>query len=792
MDKSNLPTPAPNGALDANPIRFELADSEYGPEPGGNGAFIKRLLAAVRAYKWLILLVTAVGSGLGVLASRYVSPLYTAEATIWIEGADRNAASQGPIQSGELLQDNAWVELLRSYTVLDYVAEEKRLYLSHARRDADILGNFRIDSASARGQFVLQVDATGSQVTLSTADGHVVQRVAVGAEIGRDIGFIWQPPSSALTPGREVSFSVTTPRDAARGLNDILQTRKAERGNFVRLQYVGTDPELVAGVLNATADRYVAVAAELKKRKLVELQRILKSQLDYAEVNLSSAELALENFRVNTITLPSETATPVTPGLESTRAPVLSSYFQLKIEKDQIERDQRQVQRVLDSGDGISVDALSAVESVQQSPELTQTLQELSAKRANLRALSQLYTPEHPLVRRAQDELRDLEGNVIPTLTRNLVQELGTRIQALDQMVGSASSELREIPTRALDEARLTRSVDIAVNLYNDLRQRYENARLSAETAVADVSILDYAPVPQRPSTDERMRLILMAIVGSLGVGIALAVLLERADPKIRYAEQVSDGLHLTILGAIPELKLRRGSYAPEHRAALLEALRSIRLSLAHAYGSAGPMMITVSSPGPGDGKTFITCNLATTYADTGMRVLVIDGDTRRGTVHRVLDVERKPGLTDFLAGDLPIESLVRRTSNPNVDVIPCGTRLGNAPELLASPRMGELLAWIRPQYQVILIDSPPLGAGVDPLVLATLSGNILLVMRTKKTERAMAAAKLEMLTQLPIRILGAIVNGVNSQAGYKYYSYLPGYEAGQESREEPKLLQPS
>jgi capsular exopolysaccharide synthesis family protein len=202
-------------------------------------------------------------------------------------------------------------------------------------------------------------------------------------------------------------------------------------------------------------------------------------------------------------------------------------------------------------------------------------------------------------------------------------------------------------------------------------------------------------------------------------------------------------------------------------------------------------MVLTISSPGSGDGKTFITSNIGHTFAEVGNRTLIIDADMRRGEAHHLFGFDRKPGLSDYLAGNCGVEEIIRGTGNDRLDMVPCGSRLSNAPELLASPRMGTFLAQMKARYEVILFDSPPLGAGVDPLVLATLSGSIVLVMRNGKTDRALAESKLELLDRLPVRLLGAILNDVDSSGVYRYYSYLPGYEATSED-DVPKALQPA
>jgi tyrosine-protein kinase Etk/Wzc len=269
------------------------------------------------------------------------------------------------------------------------------------------------------------------------------------------------------------------------------------------------------------------------------------------------------------------------------------------------------------------------------------------------------------------------------------------------------------------------------------VRRRYEEARLATETSIPDLQILDNATRPQKPLLDTRLQMILMGLAVSFGVGLALSVLLDRMDPRLRYAEQVTQEMGLSVLGVVPNLGARGalGAGSSQEASRVLEALRSIRLTIMHAYGTAGPVMVTVTSPGSGDGKTFVASNLALSFADLGFRTLVIDGDTRRGGLHRIFGLHRKPGLTDYLSEEAELKDVVRHTKYPSVDVIAGGSRRANSPELLSSARMGELLVQIKAEYAVVLIDSPPLGAGVDPLVLATLCGNVVLVMRTGKTE---------------------------------------------------------
>jgi len=206
-----------------------------------------------------------------------------------------------------------------------------------------------------------------------------------------------------------------------------------------------------------------------------------------------------------------------------------------------------------------------------------------------------------------------------------------------------------------------------------------------------------------------------------------------------------------------------------------------VRLSLTHAHGPSRPIITTITSPGPGDGKSLISANLALAYAEVGQRTLLIDGDVRRGGLHHALHLSRRPGLTDLLAGGASLDAVTQGTSWPSLHFIAAGTRFRDSPELLASPALTELFRTLRASYEVILVDSPPLGSGADPYTLGTATGNLLLVLRTGTTNLELARTKLAMLDYLPIRLLGVVVNDVQPGGVYRHYSYLSGYGTADE-----------
>lgn len=201
-----------------------------------------------------------------------------------------------------------------------------------------------------------------------------------------------------------------------------------------------------------------------------------------------------------------------------------------------------------------------------------------------------------------------------------------------------------------------------------------------------------------------------------------------------------------------------------------------------YAADPARPLAVTITSPGPNDGKSLISSNLALSFAESGARTLLIDGDIRRGDLAKTFNVNGRPGLVEYLDGTALIaEVLYPTTSHQNLTLMPGGAKRRRAPELLATPRLNQLIAQMTNEYDVVIVDSPPLGAGFDAYALATATGNMALVMRAGVTDRKMAAAKMGVVDTLPVRVMGAVLNGIKLTGVYQYYSYYQDYAASDE-----------
>ena len=673
----------------------------------------ERFLAAVKRYKWLVVAIALVGTALSIVASRFVKPEYSVSSTIYIEEPPRAA---GPIRAEELLNSVQWVELLKTNAVLDSVVERQALFVSTGEpRDSLFVRGFSLAQRFRPGDYKVERDAQSGELRLLLPDGSVASRAAPGDSLGRELGFRWVPEPNEIAPGEAIEISVTSPRDASTRLLEAMQVVMADNGNFMRVTMTGDDPVRLATITNELTAQFVNLAAELKRAKLRERARILKEQMEYSAAQLRDAEQALETFRVQTITQPNDM--PVAAGLTVTQPTAIKQHFDEKVRADSLRRERELLTAAMGqfrTGEG-STDGFLAVPSVTRTKELNSALEELAEAEANLRVLRQRFTDEYRPVKDLQDRITTLRTQTIPTQIQQLDRQLALQETTSEREITRSSRDLQSIPQRSITETRLTREMQSADNLYRTVQQRFEEAKLAEASALPDVKVLDPAVPPSRPDANNRLRLIAMGAIGSLGLAVALAILLDRLDRRVRYPDQVEKDLGLSILGAVPQIR-RRGKLAqsPEEAAQVVEAFRTIRLNVAHTLGtSTGPVSLTISSPSPGDGKSLVAANLALSFAEAGYKVCLVDGDIRRGELHRSFGVERKPGLLDCLSGTAQVEHILRSGGHPNLTMIPCGTRFERGPEMLGSDAMVKLMQSLQRRFNCVIVDSPPLGAGV-------------------------------------------------------------------------------
>ena len=744
---------------------------------------IERPLGAIGRYKWLVLGIVALSAGAGVVAVQLVKPDYEVIAKIWVQAlAGVGAESQGPIRGRELVNAFSWVELLRSFQIADAVVRKLVLYVEPANKeDSTLFRGFSTADKFMHGSFKLQVEKRTAKWHLTMDDSPATDDGNPGDSIGRKLGFRWQPTATEMArhAGKDVEFAVAIPRVKSLEMLKKMTPRLPDRTNIISLTYSNPDPLLAERTLNLYVEEYVALAKELKQQQSIELTKIVGEQLQTAETKLKEAEAALEGFKINTITLPSEN-TAIPGGLEVTRDPAIASFFAKRIELDNLRQDRIALEKMIAAGGSISYDGVLQLPSVANSPggrQLTTLFAELYASQAKLTATRQLFTDSYPAVKDLKSTVDLLKNKTIPELVATQLDQVREREREVERRIGNATTDLQAIPTRTIEEGRLKRAVITATGLYATLKSRYAEAELAAASTTADVRSMDAAVAPEKPTANTAIKVFFIALGAGIGLAIGTALLLDLMDKRLRYPEQATGELGLTVNGMVPLLpKGGVQQQSPEQLTQLVESFRSLRMSIMH--GSEAQVSLAISSPSPGDGKSFIASNLAMSFADAGFRTVLVDGDTRRGSLHELFEGSRGPGLTDFLSGEAHQSEIIHSTGHDKLALIPSGRPRRQSPELLVGTALKNLVKDLRSRFDVVIFDTPPLAAGIDGYAVASAAGSLLVVLRVGQTERRMAAAKMLLVRRLPISIMGAVLNAVPASGEYEYYGFVEGYAA--------------
>ena len=510
--------------------------------------------------KWWIIGATALGTALAVFSARGHQPVYQASARIWVEAPEPG----GAYEVTNVFSTAGWIDLLQSYAVLEEVVHNMELYLRPgAGSSRALFEDFQLLDPNASGYYKLVI-GRDSTSALFDADGNQIQISNPGEPIGGPVGFRWVPPDSSLQPGREFEFSVERPRDIADGMTGRLEVTMVDPlSNFIALTYRGTNPVAIANILNAILDQFVGLATELKRQRHTDLAATLEEQLELAKERLTAAERELESFRINTIDLPIDqrgrsvplgSGTMLTPG-----DPVFDRYFSLHEERRAIRADREELAAILSrlERDGeLEIVRLENVPAVQTTSQLRAALDEVATMELEYRTLLYRYTPEHNDVQRLGADLEALKQQDIPALVRQLTSRLQAREAQLDRDIRGRTAELKQIPSRAIEEEQLRRKVDDLGRLYSTLFQRYQETHVAEASTQPSVRVLDQAAPPAYPIQNTARLRIVLGFVLSLGFSLAGVVAHARfIDRRIHYAEQVVEDLGLPILGVVPNLR---------------------------------------------------------------------------------------------------------------------------------------------------------------------------------------------------------------------------------------------
>ncbi len=338
-----------------------------------------------------------------------------------------------------------------------------------------------------------------------------------------------------------------------------------------------------------------------------------------------------------------------------------------------------------------------------------------------------------------------------------------------------------------LQESNLKSNLERQRTLFNSVVDQLKQAQLV--TDYDNVTTQTIAPINVAADQTMRMPILCLSVIMGLGLGAGAAFVADLVEARVRTLTEIRKFVDLPLIGVIPFISEEQMTSVgaagllshKKPRSSLAESYKTTRTNLEFLRRSRNAQVLMVASSLPGDGKTTTATNLAITLANTSRRILLIDGDLRKPSLHRIFEVPRPGGLADALLSLESTEQLVRSTFVPNLDLMTTGRDITNPAELLASERMGEILKELRSNYDMILIDSSPLLLVTDPSIIASVADGIILVVKISSTRRRDLDVTNDMLKSIGVPVFGMVVNGVTrAEFGYGYgYGYGAYYYGG-------------
>lgn len=369
---------------------------------------------------------------------------------------------------------------------------------------------------------------------------------------------------------------------------------------------------------------------------------------------------------------------------------------------------------------------------------------------------------------------------------RNEYRLAQAREESLKRALEEQKGASLEMNKKAIQYGVLQRQAESSRNIYDLLVKRFKETSLTEEMKTGNIRIVDKAEVPKEPVKPKKgLSMLLAAIVGLMG-GVGLAFFVEHLDNSIKLPDEVKDELGMAYLGPVPDFPKEAAVPGVEPELVLLhspkstasESFRGIRTAVLFSSADVPPQVLLITSAGPGEGKSLVASNLAVTLALAGAKVLLIDCDLRKPRIHKLFGIGREKGLMSVLVGSAEIsESIASLSAIPGLDILPCGPIPPNPAEIVGSKKLRNLIEGLKSQYQHILIDSPPVTAVTDALLLSQAVDSTILVIRYGITPKPIVINGLEQLRSVNAHILGAVLNGIRTgKDSYYYYQYYYYY----------------
>jgi capsular exopolysaccharide synthesis family protein len=583
--------------------------------------------------------------------------------------------------------------------------------------------------------------------------------------------------------------------DAYLSLVDI---EPVKRSRLVRIAVSGAKPALIAQIADAHAAAYIRQGFALRSQANEEARKFLESKLAELKQRFQTSESRLNDFRQEKGIISLDEKENI---IVERLADLNRRLTEAEAERIGLEAQKRLINRR-------EYNSLPAVLSHPLIQSLKTQVAQLEGEHAKLSAE---FLPGYPRLAQVKAQLDASKARLAQHI-KGVVEGINSAFfaafdkeQALRDEMEKQKSATLALKDASVEYSILAREVSTTKQLYDNVLERLKEISIAGGIPSANVSILDRAEIPQRPSKpNKRLILLLGALLGVMG-GLALALVCEHLNDTLWTSEEVENYLGLPNLvivpdflsltsgpggwksllynqwsdaDAAPSLRSKIPAAGERQRGIMTEAYRKLRTSIFQAQAETPPKTILFTSATAAEGKTLTIANTAVMFAQMGYEVLVIDADLYQPACHRVFRTKNLYGLTDFLSGKMPLEKVILPTGIRKVHLLSRGAAVPNPTELVASQMMNESLAVLKQRFDFLFIDSPPVMPVSDSIVLSSLVDGIIFVVEGQKTPKHLVRKAVVQLGKNQSKVLGIVLNRVDIR-GPAYRDYHRYYDPG-------------
>ncbi len=693
------------------------------------GIDLGHLIGEFIDHRKLIISVTSLFTLIALIYAIFATPIYQADALIQVEQKQANAILSNltqmlpdsqPKSAPEIALIQSRMILGKTVDDLNLQARVKEKYFPLLGRGfARLMGN-KEGNISISRLYINGDDTEEPKVILTVKDknnysiqmGDTVFSGKVG-ELLEENGISLKVDSIDAAPGNEFVVAYVSRLKAITDLQDsLIVADQGKDTGMLTLSLTGDNPLLIERILNSVSENYLAQNIARQAAQDAKSLEFLSKQLPQVRGDLDLSEDKLNQYR-----------------------------------------------RLNDSVD-LSLEAKAVLDQI---VNVDNQLNELTFRESEI---SQLYTKEHPTYKALMEKRKTLQDEKI---------KLNKRVSAM--------------PETQQEILRLSRDVESGRAVYMQLLNRQQELNIAKSSAIGNVRIIDDAVTQTKPVKPKKILILLAGIVfgGMVSVGLVLLrVLLRRGIETPEQLEEVGINVYASIplaetftknnlqgKGSTKKVFNKIPSFlAVDNPADLaIEAIRGLRTSLHFAMMEARNNILMISGASPNAGKTFVSSNLAAVIAQTGKKVLFIDTDMRKGYTHKLFNENNSNGLSDILSGKTEISLAIKTIKSAGFDYISRGMVPPNPAELLMNKRFGDLLEWANNNYDIVVLDTPPILAVTDAAVIGHYVGTTLLVARFELNTAKEIEVSIKRFEQTGIIVKGCILNGVVKKAS-SYYGY--------------------